>query len=80
MTPDRAKAILDSWCAMSPDLLDNVCLSDPARIALEELKRFRWRERLVKQLLEQIAFEAPEYVSRTTEVIAAAVRDFKVQP
>lgn len=55
--------------------------------ALREIEQFKLRlgnyderERLVEQLLEQIALESPEYASRTTEVLACAVRDFKVKP
>lgn len=86
MTPDRANAILDSWCAMSAELLDNACLSEPARLAIDELKMFRRRERLVQELARFVIDELvteKTYTSFDEDLAdakeqARVVRDFKV--
>lgn len=37
MTPDRAREVLQTWLSMTPSALDDICLSPPARLAVESL-------------------------------------------
>ena len=41
MTPERAGDVLELWLKMTPEELDKVCLSEPARMAVDELRELR---------------------------------------
>ena len=41
MTPERASDVLELWLKMTPEELDRVCLSEPARMAVDELRELR---------------------------------------
>ena len=41
MEPERARAILEKWLAWPDEELDQCCLSEPMRLAIDELKALR---------------------------------------